>query len=162
MIFVTVGTHEQSFDRLIKKIDELIENKLINEEVFIQKGYTDYEVKNCKSSKLIDYRTMEKMLRKSRLVKTHGGPATIMQAWQVNKIPIVVPRNPKFDEHVDGHQIAFAKKLESEEKIIAIYDIYKISDVILNSYDNRGIVYKKNSNFVNKFHKILTDLHKGD
>ena len=37
MIFVTVGTHEQSFERLVKEIDELKGSGVINEEVIIQK-----------------------------------------------------------------------------------------------------------------------------
>ena len=33
MIFVTVGTHEQPFNRLIQKIDELKKDGIINEDV---------------------------------------------------------------------------------------------------------------------------------
>lgn len=33
MIFVTVGTHEQPFNRLIQKIDELKKDGIINEMV---------------------------------------------------------------------------------------------------------------------------------
>lgn len=36
MIFVTVGTHEQPFNRLIQKIDELKKDGIINEDVIIQ------------------------------------------------------------------------------------------------------------------------------
>ena len=36
MIFVTVGTHEQPFNRLIQKIDELKKDSIINEDVIIQ------------------------------------------------------------------------------------------------------------------------------
>ena len=43
MIFVTVGTHEQPFNRLIKKIDELKKNGIIQEEVIIQTGFSTYE-----------------------------------------------------------------------------------------------------------------------
>ena len=39
MIFVTVGTHEQPFDRLVKCVDELVAEKIIKEKVVIQKGY---------------------------------------------------------------------------------------------------------------------------
>ena len=36
MIFVTVGTHEQPFDRLIEHIDSLVKNNIIVEEVIMQ------------------------------------------------------------------------------------------------------------------------------
>lgn len=38
MIFVTVGTHEQPFNRLIKKVDELKRDGIIQEDVIIQTG----------------------------------------------------------------------------------------------------------------------------
>ena len=65
MIFVTVGTHEQQFDRLIKKIDELKKDGFIKEEVFIQTGYSDYEPKYCKWSKLIPYKEMEQKVKEA-------------------------------------------------------------------------------------------------
>ena len=39
MIFVTVGTHEQQFNRLIKFIDELKRDKVIVEDVIMQTGF---------------------------------------------------------------------------------------------------------------------------
>lgn len=47
MIFVTVGTHEQPFNRLIQEVDHLVETGVIKEEVFIQTGYSTYEPKFC-------------------------------------------------------------------------------------------------------------------
>lgn len=47
MIFVTVGTHEQPFNRLIQKIDELKKDGIINEDVIIQTGFSTYEPKYC-------------------------------------------------------------------------------------------------------------------
>ena len=59
MIFVTVGTHEQQFNRLIKKIDELKEQGTIREPVFIQSGYSTYEPTHCQWKKLLPYKEME-------------------------------------------------------------------------------------------------------
>ena len=55
MIFVTVGTHEQQFDRLIKYVDELN----LPEEVMIQRGYSDYIPRNCRAEKLLPYEKMK-------------------------------------------------------------------------------------------------------
>ena len=41
MIFVTVGTHEQPFNRLIQKVDELKKDGVITEDVIIQTEYED-------------------------------------------------------------------------------------------------------------------------
>ena len=111
MIFVTVGTHEQNFDRLVKEVDNLVKENVIKEEVFIQTGYSNYVPKYCKYEAVISYDEMERLTKTARIVITHGGPGSIFLPIQYMKKPIVVPRNPKFDEHVDNHQILFAKRM---------------------------------------------------
>lgn len=135
MIFVTVGTHEQPFDRLLKCIDKMVEDKLINEKVIIQKGYTDYESNYCKSYKLLDYEEMQQYIKEARIIVTHGGPASFLSVIAVGKIPIVVPRQYKYNEHVNDHQLEFARKIEEKmNNIIVAETEEKIVDVILN-YD---------------------------
>lgn len=135
MIFVTVGTHEQSFERLIKEIDELKGNGTIKEDVFIQTGFTDYIPKNCEWSKLLSFKDMEKKVSDARIVITHGGPASFIAPLQKSKIPIVVPRQFEFAEHVNNHQVDFAKQVEKRNKnIIVVYDIKDLKGKILN-YD---------------------------
>ena len=58
MIFVTVGTHEQQFDRLVRCVDRLKAEGKITEEVMIQTGFSSYEPKVCKWSKLCSYQEM--------------------------------------------------------------------------------------------------------
>ena len=60
MIFVTVGTHEQPFNRLIQKVDELKRDGIIKDDVIIQTGFSTYEPKYCQWSKLIPYQQMVK------------------------------------------------------------------------------------------------------
>ena len=66
MIFVTVGTHEQPFDRLVKAVDELKRDGIITEEVIMQTGFSIYEPKYCEWSKLIPYREMIKNVENAR------------------------------------------------------------------------------------------------
>ena len=108
MIFVTVGTHEQPFNRLIQKIDELKKNGIIQEKVIMQTGFSTYEPKYCEWSKLLPYKDMVQNVADARIVITHGGPASFIMPLQVGKIPIVVPRQKKFEEHVNDHQVEFA------------------------------------------------------
>ena len=77
MIFVTVGTHEQPFNRLIQKVDELKRDGVIKDDVIIQTGFSTYEPKYCQWSKLIPYQQMVKNVADARIVITHGGLAAV-------------------------------------------------------------------------------------
>jgi UDP-N-acetylglucosamine transferase subunit ALG13 len=134
MIFVTVGTHEQPFDRLVKEIDRLKEKNIITERVFIQIGYSTYKPRCCRFAEFIKFNEMMKMIRRSEIVITHGGPGSIIPIISNGKIPIVVPRKKKYGEHVDDHQIYFCKKLEKEKEIIAVYETENL-EYILKHYD---------------------------
>jgi UDP-N-acetylglucosamine transferase subunit ALG13 len=133
MIFVTVGTHEQPFNRLVKAIDKLKKDGVITEDVIMQTGYSTYEPKYCKWDKLIPYDQMVKNVEDARIVITHGGPASFIMPLQIGKTPIVVPRQKKFNEHVNNHQVEFAKNVaERMGTIIPVEDINKLEEVIEN------------------------------
>ena len=135
MIFVTVGTHEQPFNRLIKKVDELKRDGVIQEDVIMQTGFSTYEPKYCEWSKLIPYQQMIRNVEDARIVITHGGPASFIMPLQIGKVPIVVPRQHKFDEHVNDHQVEFARNVaERMGTIIPVEDIEKLEEVITD-YD---------------------------
>ena len=135
MIFVTVGTHEQPFNRLVQKMDELKKNGKIQEDVIIQTGFSTYEPQYCQWSKLIPYQQMIKNVEEARIVITHGGPASFIMPLQIGKTPIVVPRQHKFGEHVNNHQVEFARNVEKRMgTIIDVEDVETLGDIITNYY----------------------------
>ncbi len=75
MIFVTVGTHEQPFDRLVKCIDRLAEEKIVGDGFVIQTGFSRYIPKFCEYSRFFPYSDMTKFMENARIVVTHGGPS---------------------------------------------------------------------------------------
>ena len=163
MIFVTVGTHEQQFNRLVEEVDKLKEDGTITEDVFIQTGFSTYEPKHCQWSKLISYKEMNNKIKEARIIITHGGPASFIAPLQIGKIPIVVPRQEKFGEHVNDHQLEFAKNVEERNKnIIPVYDIKDLKEKILD-YDK--IIEKmdisnvsNNENFCIRFEKEIQEM----
>lgn len=135
MIFVTVGTHEQPFNRLIEAVDNLCETGVISEPVIMQTGFSTYEPKHCEWHKLLPYDQMKENVAKARIVITHGGPASFIMPLQIGKIPIVVPRQLQFNEHVNNHQVDFTKAVaERRGNIIPIYDIAQLGNA-LEHYD---------------------------
>lgn len=164
MIFVTVGTHEQPFDRLIKAIDDLKKNGVIDEDVVIQTGFSTYEPKYCKWSKLIPYQEMKKNVEDARIVITHGGPASFIMPLQIGKTPIVVPRQHQFNEHVNDHQVEFARNVaERMGTIIVVEDVGELGDIIKN-YDEivAGMGHGMSSNnekFNAELEKLVNELY---
>lgn len=133
MIFVTVGTHEQPFNRLIEEIDNLKRDNKIKDDVFVQTGYSTYIPKYCEWSKLIPYSEMERNVAEARIIITHGGPSSFIMPLQIGKIPVVVPRQSKYSEHINDHQLEFVKNVsERMGTIIPVYDVKDLEHILCN------------------------------
>jgi len=128
LIFVTVGTHTQGFERLIKAVDELAKKN--KEKFIIQTGNTKYLPKNCEHFKFVSDSEFKKLCKKSRLIITHGGVGSIMAALSLGKPAIVAPRLKKYNEHLDDHQLDIAHELEKQGRIIALYDVNRLEKAI--------------------------------
>lgn len=163
MIFVTVGTHEQPFDRLVKYVDELKKDGIITEDVIIQTGYSTYEPQYCKWQKLFPYQEMIKLVDSARIVITHGGPSSFIMPLQIGKTPIVVPRRHEFNEHVNDHQVSFAKSVADRMgTIIVVDDMDKLGDTIIN-YEKivagmKNVLKTNNSRFNEELSKIVNEM----
>jgi UDP-N-acetylglucosamine transferase subunit ALG13 len=136
VIFVTVGTHEQPFNRLVEGIDRLKEQGTIKQDVFIQSGYSSYKPRFCQFREFIRFDEMIKRIVEADIVVTHGGTGSIMIVLYHQKIPIVMPRQKKYNEHIDNHQLLFCKTLEAKGKIIAAYEIDDLEGI--ESQDVKG------------------------
>ena len=157
MIFLTVGTHSQQFDRLLKKVDELVENKTIKEKVVAQIGNSTYKPRNYVFYKFIDERKMQNLYKNSEFVILHGGVGSIITSLSYKKPTIVVPRLEKFNEHVNNHQLEISKAFESQHKVLVCYDIADLPRVIKKIHHFRPLVSKSKpkilsivANFLNR------------
>jgi hypothetical protein len=82
MIFVTVGTHEQQFNRLIETADNLVRDGKITEEVIMQTGYSTYKPKYCIWKSKFGLEEMKEMMNQAHIIITHGGPSSFMEALE--------------------------------------------------------------------------------
>lgn len=135
MIFVTVGNHYQSFDRLIKKVDEIAPH--IPEEIVIQRGYSEYLPQNTKHFDFVPISTAMEYIRTSELVISHAGIGTIILCKEYGIPLLIFPRRKKYGEHGTDHQMEIAKAIE-ERKDDHIYIVYeedqlesKIAEVLM-------------------------------
>lgn len=130
MILVTVGTQKFEFNRLLIKIDELIEDGTITEEVFAQIGVCSYKPKHYSYKTFMPKDIMMEWLKKADMVVTHAGTGIVMTAVNMGKKVIAVPRLSEFKEHVDNHQFEIIKVLGQAGIIEPVYEMDKLGHCI--------------------------------
>ncbi len=111
LVFVTVGTDHHPFDRLVAWADAWVAaGRHHSAPCLIQSG-TSKPPQHTKWFDYIRYDEMCAAMSSAIAVVCHGGPATIMDARRLGRVPIVVPRSADFGEHVDNHQQRFARRM---------------------------------------------------
>jgi len=142
MIIVTVGsTH---FDPLIKKIDQLVEEKIITDNVICQIGNGEYQPKFCKFYRFNP--DIAEDFKLADLVISHGG-ATVLQIIKMNK-PIIAIANTALQ---DDHQTLFLRQLNKHYPIRWSNDLSVLPDLL----HQPEIVEKKLDNTNDIAFKIL-------
>ncbi|WP_312065993.1 glycosyltransferase [Leuconostoc lactis] len=161
MIFVTVGTHEQSFNRLIEAVDNLVRDNQIVEPVFMQIGYSTYLPKYTEYSKFLDFEKMNHMIESADVIVTHGGPASFLNAISSGKRPVVVPRQLKFNEHVNNHQIEFVEQIvQRNYPIDLVRNIDDLMPIINENKIKSGtfVSQSQNEKFIEMFSEVIKDI----
>lgn len=152
MIFVTVGSQKFQFNRLLKKIDELIESGDIKEDVFAQIGVSDYIPKNYNYKDFVTQDEFKEYMDKADLIITHAGTGAIVTALKKDKKVIAIPRLSEFGEHVDDHQIQLIDEFKEMNFIEPVYKIDELKLAIKNVREKTYNKYKSNTQ------KILDDI----
>lgn len=154
MIYVSLGTQDKKFPRLLQEVDKLIDKGIIKDEVVAQIGQTKYESKNMK---LYDYLSKEDVLKymnESRFIICHGGVGTILDALKLNKKVIAVARLKLYKEHVNDHQLQIIREYTKLGYILdGTYDlekaIFDVNEFIPNQF------VSNNENFINKLDEYI-------
>ncbi len=145
MIFVTVGTQDVAFDRLLIEVEKQIKKGNINEEVIAQVGVSKFK-SDLMTTK--DYFTKEeytKLIKKSRLVITHAGVGTIIDSLNAGKVVIACPRLKKYKEHINDHQLQIVKELSNMGYIIPLKDSSKMANALKEAEIFKPKKYKSNT-----------------
>lgn len=159
MIFVTLGSQKFQFNRLLKEIDILIENGVIQEEVIAQIGYSTYKPANFEWHNNLDYNIFIDHIQRSDIVITHAGTGVIMTGIKNNKIVIAIPRLSRYNEHVDDHQIQIASEFKEMGFIEYCNNPSELEDTLLKC---RGREYQKYNSSNNKIVRSILDFINGE
>ncbi|MBX7267898.1 glycosyl transferase family 28 [Micromonospora sp. Llam7] len=109
-MLVAVGTDKHPFDRLVDWLREWHGEVADAVVLTVQHGHTR-AAGLPDAAPFLGHAELQAAMAAADLVVCHGGPATILEARRHGHLPIVVPRDPARGEHVDDHQLLFARRL---------------------------------------------------
>ena len=136
MILITLGTIPYSFDRLIDWMAILLDEGSICEPVFVQHGITNVKaITNnplVATSSLLSLDEISQVIENSRLVISHAGQGSTRKLAKTNKPFIIVPRESKYREHIDNHQLCFAQNMSDKFGICYCTSLIDLQKSILN------------------------------
>ena len=136
LIFVTVGSREYQFDRLIKEIDNIVQNSDLSDVFFVQLGASNYIPKSVKYEKFLNKKEFEYYQSKADIIVSHGGTGALVSALKRSKQVIAVPRFEKYGEHIDNHQLQVTSALATGGYLIEVKEISQLLNAILQLKNN--------------------------
>ena len=130
MILVTLGTQDKPFTRLLDAIEKAINDGVIKEEVIVQAGHTKYESSNMKIFDLIPADEFEKLVKKCRILITHGGVGSITTGLKAGKVVIAAARLSKYKEHTNDHQKQIIREFVDAGYLVELKDFNQLGKTL--------------------------------
>ena len=125
MIFVTVGTHHQPFDRLLDAVAALGRDDIV-----VQHGHSPRPAGIGEAIPFLSFADMESRMDAADVVITHAGVGSILLALRCGHTPVVVPRLRRHGEHVDDHQAELTDALGRRGVVVAVEDVGELGSVL--------------------------------
>jgi UDP-N-acetylglucosamine transferase subunit ALG13 len=123
VIFVTVGTHHQPFERLLDALDGL------DDELVVQYG-PGQPPAALHAEPFMPFDAMLDRFREADTVITHAGVGSIICARREGHVPLVVPRRHDLGEHVDDHQVELTRALAQRGSVVAVWDVDTLAETV--------------------------------
>lgn len=157
LIFVTLGTQDKKFKRLL----DAVENANIDEKIIAQVGSTEYTSSKMEIHKFISQKEFEKFVEEARIIITHAGVGTIIYGLKQGKKMIVAARLKEYKEHVNNHQLQILETFSKDGYIIPLEDFSNLNEKIKEA---ENFIPKKfisnNQNFVKSLDNEIAKLTK--
>lgn len=136
MIFVCTGSQVYQFDRLLKKLDELIVDGTITESIFAQIGASTYLPQHYEYKPFLSSDEFKDYQNKASLIISHGGTGALVGASKLGKNIIAVPRLAKYGEHTDDHQLQIVDVLEKQGYVRTVYEMEDLGKTVTEAFAN--------------------------
>ena len=135
MIFVTVGSTQMGFPRLIDALAALPGSQLS-----VQYGATPPPAHAAEAVAFLSSEQVVERIEAADVVVCHAGVGSILRAVRAGHTPVVVPRSGRLSETVDDHQMELARALADEGKVIAVFDESTLAAAVASAPPRRAPV----------------------
>jgi UDP-N-acetylglucosamine--N-acetylmuramyl-(pentapeptide) pyrophosphoryl-undecaprenol N-acetylglucosamine transferase len=116
-VVVTLGTHPRyTFPRLLARLVDVLPPGL---DVLWQVGATRIARMPADARVSVPVDEMRRAMREADVVVSHAGVGSALAAMQAGRRAVYVPRRRLHGEHVDDHQVAMARELQSRDLVLA-------------------------------------------
>jgi UDP-N-acetylglucosamine transferase subunit ALG13 len=126
MIFVTVGSTQIPFARLIRALDWLPDH----EQLLVQHGPVPPPPGATEARAFMEFPEVVERMQAADVVVCHAGAGSILCALRAGHTPVVVPRLERHGETVDDHQLELARALAADGRVIAVEDPERLPEVL--------------------------------
>jgi len=127
VIFVTLGTQAYPFDRLLRGLEG------VGEELVVQGGPSTFRPEGATWFDYLEYAPLLEQIRLARIVVSHAGIGTVMTVVAEGKRPVVVPRLHRYAEAVDDHQLPIARRLGEAGLVTLVEDPEQLVTVLVET-----------------------------
>ena len=134
--FVSVGNATQPFSRLLSEVARLAPH--LPQPVTVQTGSTPFANGICRAVPFLGMEDFEAHVRRAQLLIVHAGAGTVINALQAGKCPVVAPRLARYAEHIDNHQLEFARALARQGKIAMAEEMHLLQTAIEDAMSRRA------------------------
>ena len=111
MVFITLGTQGNQFQRCLKMVEDLIDTLHPNQEFIAQLGNTKFQSDKIKCLDYVSETEFKELIDKADVVISHAGSGALFSTIQKGKKCIGVARLKKYHEMLNDHQTELVRKL---------------------------------------------------
>jgi UDP-N-acetylglucosamine transferase subunit ALG13 len=159
MIFASIGSM-LPFDRFTRGVDEWAAANP-HTPVFLQIGEGEYEPRHCEWARIVPHSEYQRRLNQCSLFVAHVGMGSILQALEIGKQTLLMPRRAALREHTTDHQLHTAAKFRGVQGLRIVDDVADLQREISRLVNepmsgSEGIPSTAPEAFTARLHAFLT------
>lgn len=156
--FVTVGSHDQPFLRLLRAVEVAADAGILPPPVLVQRGVAPELAGAVESVPFLPREEFERAMERAEVVVAHVGAGAVASSIRSGKRPIVLARRQSLGEHVDDHQLELAQKLADLDLAVLVHDQITAAEVALTRQGPSAPSWSDRPGVADRLGELVTEL----